>query len=100
MAKKRVPKKYIRTEADKKAVSEGCWWDEAAGLHCIEFIETFCVYSKGDAELIGQPVQLLEWQKDFLMRLFSWKKKNGRRRFRSASVWIPKKNGDFPPSQS
>ncbi|PQO28090.1 hypothetical protein C5Y96_17110 [Blastopirellula marina] len=96
MAKRRklVPKQYIVTDADRKAIKEGCWFDQDAADHVCDFIETFCVYTKNfDDELVGHLVVLLPWQRWFLSMLFGWKRKDGRRRFRAASVWIPKKNG-------
>lgn len=94
---KKVAKKWIRTEADKKAVyEEGCYFDIQAGRRACDFIERFCVYTNGDPEIVGRPVTLLPWQRDFLMRLFGFKRKNGRRRFRAASVWLPKKVWPLP----
>ena len=41
----------------------------------------------------GEPLVLMPWQIDFIMRLFSWRAPNGRRRFRRAYLEIGKKNG-------
>jgi phage terminase large subunit-like protein len=38
-------------------------------------------------------LKLLDWQRDFLIRLFGWKMPSGLRRFRRAYLEVPKKNG-------
>jgi phage terminase large subunit-like protein len=88
----RSAKRWIRTAADERAVAEGCWFDPDAADHACDFIETFVRYSTGDPALIGQPVTLLDWQRDLLSRLFGWRR-DGTRRHRAASVWVAKKNG-------
>ena len=87
----KVPKKWIRTKADELAISQGCWVDEAAGEFVCDFIETFCKQSKG--RWAGTQLTLQPWQRDFVMRLFGWKKPDGRRRFRRAYLEVAKKNG-------
>lgn len=81
----------IRNPSDVLAAEQGCHFDEAAGARVCEFVERFCLQSKG--RWGGQPIVLLEWQRDLLMRLFGWKRADGFRRFRSCYVEIPKKNG-------
>ena len=83
---------WIRTEADKKAVLGGCWFDTEAANRVVTFFERFLKLSKG--QWAGKPFVLQEWQKqDLLMPLFGWKKRNGFRRFRNGYIEIPKKNG-------
>jgi len=91
MTVSRVDRKWIRCRADLVAIEEGCYFDERAGLKVIAFIERFCRQSIG--EWAGQPIRLFDWQKDFLMRLFGWKRPDGRRRFKSAYLEMAKKNG-------
>lgn len=86
-----VEKKWIRTKADETAVSSGYYFDEESGERVINFIETFCTPSQGD--LAGEPLRLMEWQKDFILRLFGWKRRNGLRRFTTAYLEIGKGNG-------
>jgi phage terminase large subunit-like protein len=51
-----------------------------------------CRQSKGD--WAGQPLTLMDWQRDFLWRLFGWVHKDtGARRFRSCYLEVAKKNG-------
>jgi len=84
-------KRWIRTKADRLAVKQGCYFDAAAADFAVEFIETFCTLTKG--RTAGKKVRLLEWQRDLVARLFGWKRKDGSRRFRTAYIEIPKKNG-------
>src|SRR4051794_1577290 len=86
-----VDPRWIRTPDDQVAVAEGCTFDEEAGRFACDFIETFCRQSKG--RWAGQPFHLIPWQRDFLMRLFGWKRSDGTRRFRTAYLEIAKKNG-------
>lgn len=86
-----VPPDQIRNKADRRAVAEGCWFDEAAGIRVVEFIETFCRHSKG--QFAGELFILQPWQRDLVMRLYGWKRSDGSRRFRRAYIEVPKKNG-------
>ena len=92
MAKaKSVPAKWIRGPVDRLAIAQGCYFDEDAGLDVIEFVEDFCRQCEG--RWAGEPLKLLDWQKDFLMRLFGWKQADGLRRYRTAYLEVAKKNG-------
>jgi phage terminase large subunit-like protein len=88
---RKVAAKWIRGSIDLVAIKQGCWFDESAGKRACAFIETFCCQSHGKAK--GQPIKLVAWQRDFIMRLFGWKTKDGLRRYRRAYVEIAKKNG-------
>lgn len=86
-----VPDTWIRNPSDRLAIRQGCYFDEDAGRFVCEFIERFCRQSKG--KWGGQPLVLLDWQRDFLMRLFGWRRADGRRRFRRFYLEVAKKNG-------
>jgi phage terminase large subunit-like protein len=88
---RRVDPRWIRNPSDELALEQGCYVDQAAGELVCDFVETFCCQSKG--RWAGQPLTLLEWQRDFLIRLFGWKMPDGRRRFRRAYLEVAKKNG-------
>ena len=88
---RKVHERWIRTRADRKAVEDGCYFDREKADFAVEFIETFCTLTKGRRG--GQRVKLLDWQEDVVRRLFGWTRPDGTRRFRSAYVEIPKKNG-------
>lgn len=86
-----VAPEWIRNPSDELAVSKGCYFDLEEGEAVVEFLETFCKQSK--AEWAGRPLRLLDWQKDFILRLYGWKRPDGTRRFRKAYLEVPKKNG-------
>jgi phage terminase large subunit-like protein len=86
-----VAKKWIRGPVDKLAIEQGCYFDPAIGRGACDFIQTFCVQSKG--RWAGKLLTLLPWQVDFIMRLFGWRVADGRRRFKRAYLEVAKKNG-------
>ena len=71
---------------------DGCWFDEAAAEHVVEFFRKYLRHSKG-RQWAGQPFHLLPWEDDALRRLFGWKRADETRRYRRGGIWIPKKNG-------
>lgn len=85
------PAEWVRSPVDELAVSLGCWFDVDAAERPITFIERFCRQSIG--KWAGQPLTLLDWQRDFVRRLFGWKRADGSRRYRSAYLEVAKKNG-------
>lgn len=92
-------KRWIRNVSDERAAANGCRFDEERGQFVVDWIERYCRLYEG--EWAGQPMTLSDWQPDFVMRLFGWIKYSDRwkrwiRRFREASVWIPKKNKKSP----
>ena len=86
------PAEYVRTKADEAAVSAGCWWHPESAERVRSFFLDFLRHSKG--EWAGQKFEFLPWQWDDIIRpLFSWKRADGTRRYRSAYIEVPKKNG-------
>lgn len=76
---------------DDYAVSQGCYFDDAAADRVRSFFR-FLRHSKG--EFAGRPFELLAWQWEQVIRpLFGWKRADGTRRYRRAYIEIPKKNG-------
>ena len=67
------------------------YFDKEAASKAIGFIETFCTHTKG--ELAGKPLLLEDWQKKIIGDLFGWKEENGLRKYRTAFIEIPRKNG-------
>lgn len=68
----------------------GLYFDRQAAQHVIDFFG-FLKHSKG--EWAGQPFELSPWQQFILWCLFGWKRDDGRRRFRTAYIEVPRKNG-------
>lgn len=65
-------------------------WDPAAAQWAIDFFG-HVRHSKG--KWAGQPFKLEPWQEFIVGSLFGWKGSAGLRRFRSAYVEVPRKNG-------
>lgn len=68
----------------------GLRFDRAAGQHAIDFFG-FLKHSKG--EWAGQPFKLEPWQQFIVWVLFGWRRADGLRRFRTAYIELPRKNG-------
>lgn len=88
----RVTSEWIRSDADKHAAAQGCWFDENAALHVRKFFVNYLRHSKG--EWAGKPFELQPWQwEGIIAPLFGWKRADGTRRYRKGGIWIAKKNG-------
>ena len=84
--------RMVRSEADERAILNGCWFDQRSADRVPAFMERFLVHSKG--RWAGKPVVLQSWQRDdIVFPLFGWKNKRGTRRYRKTYIEIPKKNG-------
>lgn len=68
----------------------GLYFDEKAAQHAVNFF-TLLKHSKG--EWSGQSFQLSPWQVWLVSVIFGWKKEDGYRRFRTAYLELPRKNG-------
>src|SRR5262245_129501 len=96
---KKVPAKWVRTPADREAIEAGCRFDGSRGAHVLAFARDHLRLYEGDSA--GQPFEPMAWQIDVTMRLFGWVRFSPRwqrwvRRYRSAAIWVPKKNGKSP----
>jgi phage terminase large subunit-like protein len=69
---------------------DGLWLDLATVDRAIRFFGCLC-HSKG--EWAGQQFQLEPWQAFIVGSLLGWKRADGSRRFRTAYVEVPRKNG-------
>ena len=84
--------RWIKNEADERAVMDGCYFDKAAAAHIVHFFEKYLSHTMG--RFAGQPFKLLPWQKTgVMMPLFGWKKANGNRRFSKGDIFVAKKQG-------
>lgn len=74
-------------------MSESPYWEDAkAGNHAVKFFELMLRHQKG--EMAGRPLALDTWQAEqIIYPIFAWKRKDGTRRYRTAYVEIPRKNG-------
>jgi phage terminase large subunit-like protein len=83
---------FIRTASDEAALLEGCYFSWEAARRVEDFGKRFIRLSTGRWD--GQPFELMAWQRDdIFFPLFGWLRPDGRRRFRFADVFTPKKNG-------
>jgi phage terminase large subunit-like protein len=83
--------KSVKAKKRPEAVP-GYVYEQARADRVIKFIETLCMMSKG--EWAGKPMKLLDWQKrDIIEPLFGWVDSQGRRRYRTAAIYTPKKQG-------
>lgn len=92
-------KLWLRGPADEMAVRNGCRFDLARGRFAVDWIQKYCRLYEGDSA--GQSLMLCDWQLDATLRMFGWvrwsaKWKRWVRRFRQASIWVPKKNKKSP----
>ena len=77
------------------------WFDRAAANRAVDFFSEMLVHVEGEWK--GQPFILEDWERDFVRRLFGWKRRDGSgkngtgpdatRRYRVGYLEIPKKNG-------
>ncbi len=92
LAKREGWAQWIRSEADERALLNGCTFSIERAERVAEFFRKFLCHSKGEWE--GKPFELLQWQwNDVVAPLFGWIRPNGSRRYRKTYIEIPKKNG-------
>jgi len=95
----RATKQWIRCPADERAAANGCRFDEGRAQHAVDWIQATCHLYEGD--FAGQLLELRDWALEATRRMFGWVRHSedwGReiRRFRRASIWVPKKNKKSP----
>lgn len=80
----------IRTEADRRWVEAGGYFDFAEVLRVLSIIGLF-ILAKGRAA--GKRIQLLDWHvNEIIGPLFGWRRPDGGLRYSSAFIFVPKKN--------
>jgi phage terminase large subunit-like protein len=70
---------------------KGLYFDPDAGERAVTFIETYCRHYEG--EWAGELIVLEEWQRNIYRAVFGWMRADDTRRFRTAYIEIPRKNG-------
>jgi phage terminase large subunit-like protein len=76
-----VTAQWIRCKADEIAASKGYFFHPPSGDRVIQFVSVVC------------KTTLQPWQADLIMRLFGWRRPDGRRRFTRGYISMAKKNG-------
>lgn len=71
--------------------ADAYWFDQEAAEKVVQFFYR-CLKLTSGANA-GEPFRLEPWQQDILRTLFGWKRQDGRRRYRTAYIQIPRKNG-------
>jgi phage terminase large subunit-like protein len=83
--------RWCFSEADHRAVRNGCRFNEALAEYVCQFFAENLCHSKGI--WADQPFVLNQWQREKLIYpLFGWVRADGSRRFRRSYIEIPKKN--------
>lgn len=73
-------------------MTDAFYFDAKAAQLAVNFFERLLVHVKG--EWAGHAFKLQEWQcEEIIKPLFGWKQANGTRRYRTAYIEIPRKNG-------
>lgn len=85
-----MPRKRRRT-ASSADDGGGYWFDAETADAACEFVERLVRHWKG--EWAGQPFRLLPWQREIIRDVWGWKRPDGTRKYRTVSIWVPKKNG-------
>src|SRR5688500_8536522 len=76
---------------DPQDTAGQCRFDPAAAKRAIDFFPELLTFTAG--EWMGQPFELRPWQQAIVANLFGWKRPDGRRRYREAFIYVPRKNG-------
>ena len=81
-----------RMERDRReAPARGLRFDREAGDRVVRWVERYCHHFTG--EWAGKRIVLEEWQREVTREVFGWMREDGLRRFRTAYIEIPRKNG-------
>jgi phage terminase large subunit-like protein len=71
-----------------------CTWDGEEAARAVDFFPEMLRHPDDTPfNKAGTPIQLQQWQRDFVATLFGWKRADGSRRYREAALFIPRKNG-------
>ena len=76
---------------DPFASAGDCRFDARAGWLAIDFFRDCLTFTAG--EWMGRPFVLQPWQQAIIGNLFGWKRPDGRRRYREAFIYVPRKSG-------
>lgn len=68
-----------------------CYYDHERARRAVQFFAVFLRHVKG--ELAGQPLKLEEWQAAIIATIYGWRRADGKRRFRTVYLQVPRKAG-------
>lgn len=95
----KVVGKTIRQAVDRffswidSAQEDGYYLDHAAGMHVIEFCETFIYHTKGPKAVNKDNLMLEPFQQFTVYNIFGWKDARGNRRIKTIYEKVARKNG-------
>lgn len=82
---------YLWRDPDDGTETE-YYFDEIEAQRWVSFVEDFCSHTQ--AEWKGKRLKLDPWQKQWIRELFGWRRcRDGCRRYQTAYVSMPRKNG-------
>jgi len=76
---------------DPVATAGDCTFDHKAAERAIQFFGECLTFTAG--EWMDRPFILQPWQQAIVGNLLGWKRPDGRRRYREAFIFVPRKNG-------
>ncbi|UZS00257.1 terminase large subunit [Chondrinema litorale] len=76
------------------AWERGYYFDTERAWHAIDFIQNYLKHWQG--KFSGKPFILEPWQQFIIWNIFGWVDEYGNRRFQTAYVEVPRKNGKSP----
>lgn len=82
---------WVASEWDRAAANPGCRFDSEAAEKAVGFFPTYLCFTKG--RWAGRRFVLEDWQAAVVRMLFGWKRKDGKRVFRRALIWVGRGNG-------
>lgn len=87
------PLRYAKTNIpdEDRPPHGGAEFSEATASRAVKFIEEYCRHSRG--EQANKPFILEPWQRRLVRAIFGWLRQDGRRWYRRADLWLPRKNG-------
>jgi phage terminase large subunit-like protein len=94
---KRASSRRVKTDYqlipgyDPVATAGDCTFDEKAAERAVAFFHECLTFTAG--EWMGKPFVLQPWQRAIVGNLFGWKRSDGRRRYREALIFVPRKCG-------
>ena len=71
-----------------------CVFDAEIAEDVVSFFPECLVHIKGP--LAGEPFEIEDWEKAIIANLFGWIRPDGTRRYRTAFIYVPRKNGKTP----
>lgn len=79
---------------DPEKTAGDCEYIPAKADHISDYFLSELVFIEGGKA--GQPFRLEDWQESIIKNLYGWYRPDGTRRYRTAFIFVPRKNGKTP----